>query len=419
MGLALIFVKFSLLQEILGYLLGFNAGVLYVFGIPALLGVIVAGGVPRTLQGHPSRFWLAFGFWLAMTIPFSSWQGGSFHEVFGYWKGDLPMMFVVGGLAVSWKECRLLMKTIGLASLVNLMSTRAFAQSDTGRLAWDFHGSISNANDLAAHLLLVLSFLLFVVHTSKSLVQRVVLFLIWGYGMIIVIRTGSRGGLLAIAVCCLFALLRGTKRQRAMLFVIIPVGIMAALMFVPSDVLKRIGAFSTSSTSRASAQDGQGVELEAEESKVARQDILSKAIEYAIQNPVFGVGAGQFGNYEGTHNLLPGATHGYWHNVHNSFLAPFVEAGVIGGLLHLSAYIFGFVLLNRTFRKAKLRPDCRDIQTATFYAMMAWVGFSVAIFFLNFSYTWYGPAFGGMSVSIWQAAEYEFVHRSSRAVAAA
>jgi O-antigen ligase len=292
------------------------------------------------------------------------------------------------------------MKTVGLAALVNLLSSRIFAAGDMERLQLEF-GTVSNSNDFAAHLLLTLPFLLFSAYNSRSVLVRAFAILALGYGAVVVVRTGSRGALVALAADVLFVFLLGSLNQRIAVMCIVPLTMITALVFVPARVLEHIQSFSA-------AQET--VSEEAMASSQARRYLLSKAFEYTVSFPVFGVGPGQFANYEGGHNRVIG-THGMYHAPHNSFLEAFAEMGVPGGILVLAAYGSSFLMVNRTYRKAKLRPDCRDIQNTTFCIMLGMVGFCMAIFFLNFTYFFYGPALGGLAISVSRAANHEFENR--------
>src|SRR6266436_2986938 len=80
-GVGLVFVRFSMLNEMLSYIAGRNFYLLYLFGIPVIVGLVVSGGIGRVLRERPAILWLCFGVWAAMAIPFSIWRGDSAHTV--------------------------------------------------------------------------------------------------------------------------------------------------------------------------------------------------------------------------------------------------------------------------------------------------------------------------------------------------
>ena len=80
-----------------------------------------------------------------------------------------PLLFVVGGGAATWKELRAVFNTIAAGGVFNLLTTQAFNHVDqSGRTSLAASGTIGSSNDLAAHLVLVLPFILFVAMDRKQ-----------------------------------------------------------------------------------------------------------------------------------------------------------------------------------------------------------------------------------------------------------
>ena len=52
-ALVIVFLRFSFLPETIAYLTGINTYVLYLFGPPALLGVVACGGLKRAFRYAP------------------------------------------------------------------------------------------------------------------------------------------------------------------------------------------------------------------------------------------------------------------------------------------------------------------------------------------------------------------------------
>ena len=66
-----LFVRFTFLHEILALTLGLHSYLPPLFGIPALIGVILGGGLQRALRQKTTLLWLMFAVWLIVTVPFS------------------------------------------------------------------------------------------------------------------------------------------------------------------------------------------------------------------------------------------------------------------------------------------------------------------------------------------------------------
>ena len=79
-GLAMIFARFAILPELIVTALHVDLYVLYLIGPPAIIGVLLTGGVQRTYRGLPAKLWTGFFIWMALAVPTSSWMGASASE---------------------------------------------------------------------------------------------------------------------------------------------------------------------------------------------------------------------------------------------------------------------------------------------------------------------------------------------------
>jgi O-antigen ligase len=208
-----------------------------------------------------------------------------------------------------------------------------------------------------------------------------------------------------VAALLLF-LFRATTAQRMTLIVASPLAVIGMLSAVPSRTILRITSFVVS----ADASE------EAIESRESREYLLSKSIEYTIHYPLFGVGPGQFAEYEGRNNRLGGTTHGSWHETHNTFTQVSSECGIPAFLFFLAAIISSFLLLNSTYRDVCTGEGCEDMRAMVFCVMLGMTGFCVSIFFLSFAYFYYVPALGGLAISVSCAAREELLSRNSVSV---
>ena len=403
LGLLLLFLRISMLHQFQTVMMGFNLYLLYLFGIPAIIGVVAAGGLRRAFRGRPAYYWAGFAIWMFLAIPFSSYRRGSAELLLTYLRTDLIMLFVTGGLAVTWRECKQLMHAIAWGVVVNLMCARIFLKGvgSENRVSLEF-GSISNPNDLAAHLLFALPFLLWVAMSSKFILMRLFAMLGVVYGLYVILGTGSRGALVALGVATVYFLVRGTALQRLVLVGIAPIVAAVLLTVVPARILQRLTSFSTSDANAMG---------DAIASSMTRQYLLKTSIGYTLQYPLFGVGPGQFSSFEGMHNQIIG-THGVWQEAHNTFTQVSSECGIPAAILFIAGIVSTFLLLNRTFGQARNRPDCADIRAAVFCVSLALVAFCTAIAFVNFAYFFYLPAMAGLAIAMSKAAQVEFQSRS-------
>jgi len=409
LGFALVFLRVSAFHQVQTVLMhGINLRLLYVVGIPAILGTLLCGGLPRTFKRSPGLYWTLYFCLMCAACITSAWPGDSVKTyVIPYFRTNFTMLFVVGGLIVSWNEYSRLLKWLAFSAVGSLMVARLFQSGSMDRFSLEF-GTVSNSNDFAAHLLFCLPFLYWVVLSSKSIVLRLIALAGLGYGVIVIVQTGSRGGLIGMAAVGLALLWLGSAKQKIALVLLAPIAFAAVVAVVPHATLVRIMSFSSSDDEAS---------VEALESSEQRKYLLRKSLEYTFQFPILGVGPGQFSNYEGRNNKVIG-THGAYHATHNTFTQVSSECGIPAFLFFTAGLIASFRIFYSTYKKAKKTPGCTDIRDAMACTMLCLIGFTVAVAFLNFAYFFYEPLLGGMAIAVAAATKEEFALREQRATGA-
>ena len=400
-GLGFLFCRLGVVPELLEYLTRTNFYLLYLFAVPAILGALLTGGVQRTLKSKAAWLWVAFVLWMILAIPFSSWQGGSAGRVLTYVRVDLPILFVLGGMVTTWKEARLTLYTVAAAGFVNLLSANLFTKEDAGgRLQLASSGTIGNSNDLAAHLLLVTPFILFIILTPKrNPVIRVLCMGAIAYSVWVILGTGSRGALVATALLMMYVLWYATPLQRTITVLAGAVIFVGVFTMLPDSVMTRLGSLF-------------GEEhIEAEQSGKSREYLFKQSLLFTVQNPLFGVGPDQFANYEGRTRLEEGLR-GNWHATHCAFTQISSECGIPALLFFLGGLWTAMRSVQRTYRQAR-QQGFKEIANACFCYQAGMVGFLTAITFLANAYTYYLPAMIGLAISMSFMAQREMEKRAN------
>jgi O-antigen ligase len=382
-GLAFLFERFGVLSEVLYNLIGTSGYILYIIGPPAILCTIATGGLRRGFRYRAPYYWMAFFGWMLLATPFSYWQGGSFARVASYSRFDLTLLFVAGGLAVNWKEIRLVFYTLAASAVVNLLTARFFMDSTNGRFSISWGGSIGNSNDLAAHLLFILPFLLWVTMDSKrNVFIRILLLGGIGYGLWVILGTASRGALFGVMAAVLFLFWRASMSQR---FVGLLTGSILTVVL--------LAALPQTAKNRLASVFGQQHE-EAEESSDIRSKLFHMSLVYTMQHPIFGVGPDQFSNYQSQSHDTEAKS--LWHPTHCSWTQVSSECGIPALIFYVCGLGSAMLLINRIYRAARQR-GYGEIANACLCYLLAMVGFYVAITFLSGAYTFYGPFMIGLA----------------------
>jgi O-antigen ligase len=395
--LILVFLQFSLIHQTLAGLLHIDLYLMNIFGMPAICGLLLSGSLKRSFGGRPAVYWCGFAIWMLVALAFSTWRGGSFPIVMTYLRSTLPILLLVAGLTLTWKECEMVMSAAAFGAVVNLFTATFLRTSAYGRSGAEI-GLVSNPNDLAGHLILAMSFLLWIGLGSRPKLIRVSALLGVGVGIILILSTASRGGALGLGIAILTFFLLARAPQRIILMILGPTALVMLPFFLTPKTLQRLQSFS------ATPDSGSRHITEAAASQEAREYLFRTSIRYTLEFPIFGVGPGQFAVYEGTHNRVGGTTHGSWHGTHNSFTQASSECGIPGGFLFTAGMLSSFLLFRRTLRVARAGPNCEDIEVAVVCLLTGTCGFYVAMTFLNFAYLVYGPFLGGLAIAVHRAA---------------
>jgi O-antigen ligase len=403
LGLIYAFIIFSQFHELLTMALGVETHILILVGVPMILLVLAGDGLRSTLRWTAAKFWVGYSLWMVIATPFSSWRGASVTLTWNWFRAEVPILFVIAGLVMTWREVKGLMSVLAWAAIVDVVAGRIFSNQIAGR--FEMTGTtMSNSNDFAAQLILVLPFLLLVVVSqSRLMFIRIAAAGILLYGLYLVLLTGSRGALIAICISILFYLWRVRFSQKILAASLVLLVVFAVPIVVPQRTLVRLST--TFSPADSSERDANAAG--AAESTQSRNYLLRQSILITLGHPVFGVGAGQFSNYEGNTSRRANL-HGNWHETHNSFTQVSSEIGVPALLFFLGAIVTTYRMLNSVFKAAGRRAETREsqqIKVTAFCLLISLVGFCTAIFFLSLAYRFYLPALTGVTISFYRAVQ--------------
>ena len=193
------------------------------------------------------------------------------------------------------------------------------------------------------------------------------------------IRSGSRGGFLALLAVAAFVLVRVTTipvRSRVAGLVVILVVVFGTASDQYWDQMQTI------------VHPHEDYNLTSDEGRVR---VWKRGIGYMTSNPVFGVGVRNFPVAEGTISPLARLRERgigvRWGAAHNSYIQAGAELGIPGLVLFLGLLTSVFAALRRTAQRAlRFTPGGDDVSRHAQSLMAALVGFVVGAVFLALAY---------------------------------
>ena len=351
---------------------------------PELLGVFAMGGV------------------ILATAPTSYWPGGAigvFTNLF------TPVMFVfmlIVNCVTSPRRieriCWVIVLAFGYMSLWTILNyLRGTNMVEGDRIQGPVGGFFENPNDLALNMASFLPLALMYVKRPGPVFKRLLCAGIAVLMLTVMVLTKSRGGLLG-TVAMLATFLVVSRSLTPGMMIAIVVGGMLVVPAAPASFWSRMASITDAE------KDPTG-------SREERKELLKLGWEVFLENPITGVGAGQFQNLD-----VPGQPK-RWRETHNALLQVASELGIFGVIAFVFLIVRAFSaaswtrrqlawIYRRRTRKRVVDPEDgltederKFLQTHAAAMVAATVGWFVCAFFGSVAYNWTFYYVLGLSVT--------------------
>lgn len=270
---------------------------------------------------------LALGAVILGTVPFSFWPGGSLGVFTDYYMQVALIFLLMVNTITSPRRVERIAWVIVLA--FGYISVRVIADYLRGvnlvegnRAAGPVGGFFENPNDLAMNLAAFLPLAMMYVKRPGPAAKRLLCAGICVVMLIAIVFTKSRGGMLG-TVAMLVAFLLFTRSLTPAVMIALVVGAMVTIPALPSSFWERMSSITDG------GKDPTG-------SREERRLLMEQAWDLYLQNPVIGIGAGQFQNFG------PPGQAKRWRVTHNAYLQIAAELGTLGLIPFLFVLWRGF-----------------------------------------------------------------------------
>lgn len=314
-----------------------------------------------------------FLFWMVLSVPGALVIGHSFDVVFnGFLKTFLMFVVMVGAVRG--------VRDVERLAVTYLVGVTVYAVSILMQVDLDGEWRLGDlfyydANDFAVLAVTAMPLALYFLQSRRAASARLLALVALVALIVGFVRSGSRGGFLALLVVAAFILFRYSSiplRHR--------VGATALAAFIVIGIAS--GQYWAQMNTIFSDADYNWT------SETGRTQIWSRGLGYMIRYPVFGVGPGNFQAAEGTlSEFAERQQRGVgvrWNAAHNSYLQVGAELGVPGLVCFLAILRAAFAALRRPRRHADARIHAAQGLKQALMASL--IGFVVGAFFLSLAY---------------------------------
>jgi len=326
-----------------------------------------------------TKYLLALLIWMVLSVPGSLVRGTSFDLVFDDFVKTALMFLVVAGAVRGPRDVERLAVVYLIAATVyaGVVITRFDVGSgDDWRLG---HLYYYDANDFATFAVTAMPFGLYFLHAGRGTLARVLAAVALATLTLAFVRTGSRGGFVALVAVTGFVVLRYTGialRWRIAATALVTVVVLGT---ASDQYWKQMSTILSDADYNRTDESG-------------RLQIWSRGMGYMFQYPILGVGPENFKAAEGM--LSPFSDRQQfgigvrWNAPHNSYVQTGAELGLPGLAIFVGMIASAFAALRRSSRREHARARAGETRPQLAQALTAsLIGFAVGAFFLSLAYS--------------------------------
>ena len=341
------------------------------------------------------RWWIAFGAWLLVCIPFSVWKTGTIQLLSAYYFRTYLLYFAICACAVGQRQLTKLMYTLIASTGLTVIMCFAFGSvggDDRFAVLGSQFSFLSNANELALTLLFGIIILTYLLFQKRGVAQLVSLVLI-PVAFVYMLRTGSRGVFVALIAVVLTVLVISHSKVKVLALIcsVVVLGVLA----VPSASRHRLMYIGFGDEEVSASNQVKGA---AQASQAQRESLLTDSLKMTLQHPFFGVGPGQFAVARWDQITATGQW-AAWLGTHNSYTEVSSEAGIPGFIFYLGSIIVCLRMNYRTYKETISVQGMSNYAGLSFCMLLSTVLYAVSTFFFHIAYTSFLPVIAGITAA--------------------
>lgn len=371
---------------------GGKAYLSWVFGPFAILALVICGTLARGVKPLIGKLWIGFGICLLFSTAFSMVKGESFQMIEYYFTRTIIIYFWCTAFALTIRNVHKLMMVNVICTALMILEAILFGHPDAaGRLIITGSNFLGNSNDFALNLVCSLGFSMYLIWQNSGLSKALgsAQFLLTLFFML---KTGSRGGFLALLGCLAIWFLFSGKHM-TIIALLLPG--LAVVPLISGATLARLVHIEVPGSSLAASAEG-----EAETSQVERTHLLEISILFAATHPLFGTGPETFRDALYRYDMAHG-THTPALGTHNAWTQVASECGIPAFLCYTLIVLGSIKICFGIMRKTRKQPGAERVFAISACLLGILVAYAINTTFDHVAYHLSLPLFSGMAAALY------------------
>ena len=348
------------------------------------------------LLAKPTLLLLALTGLMVPSALAGNWPGGSVETLMNFWVRSLLYFLIVVTLGRGLVGVVSVMSSLAWSVVVLIMMGLLEGGAEGTRFGIG-EGTLSNPNDLAAALVMALPFCgWYVLGSGRSMLLRLPMGAVTACAAFMLLRTGSRMGLLALLAVGVVLLFISRGRLRLMVAVATVAGGLGAIFFLPKAIQQRFETIVENDVENA--DDNPDVSY-AVASSETRWMLLKNSLRVTAHHPLLGVGPGNFSGENA--KLTKGAgLRANWQVTHNTYTQVSSECGIPAALIFVGLLVYCLRATNRLRKAMAAHPDLRAHAPVAFWLFIGLVAYTCVAAFGSFAYGFHLPLLAAMVAAL-------------------
>ncbi|MGH9198930.1 MAG: O-antigen ligase family protein, partial [Acidimicrobiia bacterium] len=217
---------------------------------------------------------------------------------------------------------------------------------------------------------------------------------------VVIVKTGSRGGAVAMLGLVLIMLVNSTFARKIKLIAGAVVALMVVLTFLPGRLERRYKTM----------LGGQDVDMSREEvqaavaSRESRIYTFKQSVRFTVQSPLFGIGPGMF-QVAARDDSTARGDKPHWVETHNMYTQVSSEAGIPAFVFFMATLLYCLKTSYTIYKTAQRHAELEELALTAYALLLSSFTFAVSGIFSNVAYALYLPTLAGIQVTFVRSAE--------------